>query len=917
MKLRRALLLVLVALGHQPAHAITYYVAMTGSDTTGDGTIANPWRNPQKCFSTGTPLTAGDTCELGDGTYTTTTTGRVAVIGSSAPQGTINAPITIKSTNPLGATIEVPDVWPGLDCNVTGCPFTGIALTGRNYYIIEGIQFTRPGAFYATQAATAGISSFGSTGLTIRNNHFHDIGRTVCHNGTLGQTGIFADSPVGMVVENNKFNAIGRLRNGENGCTTTIFQHDHGIYIVGSTDLTIRRNVCYDVNRGFCINLKANGGVPKTLRAKIHHNLFAGASPTGEPKGTIALTNVLDDIDIRNNIMQNPSVGSALWWYTSSSTTGAGVTLTDNITNVSTTNDTFSNPYLRPAGVTSSGNIFSASLDFVDDGSGDYALSATSDAIDAGVSLAGYTYNGAADMGPFETFTASSASITNTIISVTFGMSLNTPVIPTSGATGWSIACSPSCGSLSIASVSLKTGTSSILDITVSGWSGGQCAGGQTMTISFDPIVGAVRDSATIAMMYQRLNAITTFPVTNNCTGIPPPSPPSGSYVYYQLEGNANDSSGGGRTGTASGGTYASSLFGQGYQCVTGVDCSVEAPYGNGVNPSTQSLTVAFSVFIPSSDTGLQRTYFGTSLGTSQRLHARTDSGTWRLAVQGYSGTIASDLAVQTGWNRVCIRMDSGTDTATLHVNGVAGTGDGAVRAYTSYALASNMRFGLPSGHSTVNAGQGLYDQALIWTSLVSCADDWTAWTSPPTPTSGTLAQVNYRLQLVYLDPVGGVIQYRPIDTAGDVGSPGAVALVMQINCTISTCTPTALNLRYSLDGVTFTQAVPDTPTADGVSFYGDTADLLANRFGAGAALSGALVHVEGPTIMTSQAVPLVSLSANNSMTLRYLLRFGAGLAGQPRYFQLYRQDGSALSSYAPTGGARVDLVNPRTSRGF
>lgn len=913
--------------------AATYYVSTSGNDSN-DGSSANPWRNPQKCTLSGTPVVAGDTCIVQSGTYTNlgdgsvpgSFKGRVVVINSSSPVATAANPITIKSEVPLGAIIEAPDVWPGVDCNVSTCPFTGIYISGGgSYYAIEGFQFTRPGSSQATKAASAGISiASTATNVTIRNNSFHDIARTVCSNSIFGNTGIFGSNQTNILIENNLFYTIGRLRNGESGCVTDKFQHDHGVYLDVSTNAVIRRNVFYDVTRGFAINLKAFTGGTQTTNAKIYHNTFSGDSPTTVPRGQISLVDTFDGLHIANNIFNNPEDGYVVGWGSSlggsnpAVATGAGITFEDNITNSTRAESSMTNPSLKPvSGITYTNNTMNTSPGFVSAGTNDFRLAAGSAAINAGVSLSGYSYNGAADVGAYETFTAADASITTTTVSVTFGMSLNTPIIPTSGITGWTIDCSASCGTLQIDSVSLKSGTSSVLDITVSGWSGGQCAVGKTITVSFDPTVGAVRDSASIGDTHQRLNALTTFPVTNNCTGVPPPEPPSGSFVYYKLDGNTNDASGSANHGTASGGAWASALHQDGYQCSTGVNCYVESPYMSGVNLSSQSLTISFSVFIPLSDIGLQRTYAGTALGTDQRLHVRTDTGTWRIAIQNYNGSTASNLSVSEGWNRVCLRIDSGTDTVTMYVNGVAGSGSGAVRSYTSFTIASNFRFGLPSGHDVVNAGQGLYDQALIWTSLKSCTDDWTAWNSAASPVTGTLAQVAYRLQTVHLDPSLATINYMPIDTEGEVVSPGGVAIVMQVNCTSSDCTPTALRLHYSLDGVNFLQAVPDLPNSDGIYFWGSSADPTLNRFTAGSALSGALSHTAGPTQLASSATPTVSLATNNSMTLRYIIRGTSGLAGQSVYFKLYRQDGSALSSYAPSSGAKITFINHRGPAGF
>ena len=43
-----------------------YYLSPTGNDTTGDGTLAKPWKGVQKGLNS---ITAGDTLRLLDGIY--------------------------------------------------------------------------------------------------------------------------------------------------------------------------------------------------------------------------------------------------------------------------------------------------------------------------------------------------------------------------------------------------------------------------------------------------------------------------------------------------------------------------------------------------------------------------------------------------------------------------------------------------------------------------------------------------------------------------------------------------------------------------------------------------------------------------------------------------------------------------------
>ena len=176
--------ILLVLLGAVTAQGATYYVATTGSDAN-PGTSDRPWRNPQNCVDADSPLVAGDICEVANGTYTSTTTGRVVLVSSSSPAGQPGKPITIRSATPLGAHIVIPNSWSGANCDVDACPYTGILIT-QPYYVVEGFDISRPGSSFGNQAAIAGISLEGANNTVIRRNRFHDIGRTVCHNGLLG-----------------------------------------------------------------------------------------------------------------------------------------------------------------------------------------------------------------------------------------------------------------------------------------------------------------------------------------------------------------------------------------------------------------------------------------------------------------------------------------------------------------------------------------------------------------------------------------------------------------------------------------------------------------------------------------------------------------------------------------------------------
>ena len=72
--------------GTMSAYAATYYVATTGDDATGDGSLNNPWRTIQKASDN---AVAGDTVEIMAGTYSET------IVPTNS--GTDGSPITYKA----------------------------------------------------------------------------------------------------------------------------------------------------------------------------------------------------------------------------------------------------------------------------------------------------------------------------------------------------------------------------------------------------------------------------------------------------------------------------------------------------------------------------------------------------------------------------------------------------------------------------------------------------------------------------------------------------------------------------------------------------------------------------------------------------------------------------------------------------
>jgi hypothetical protein len=268
----------------------------------------------------------------------------------------------------------------------------------RPYYIIEGFEITG-GANPGLSASHTGIVfTPTATGGIARLNTIHHIGRTLCSESLFSASGMFIDSVSGVLIEKNRLYSIGRLRNGESGCSTTIYQHDHGIYASATTNLTILRNVIYDTNRGYPIHIYKSDGT--TTNLKIYNNTMAGKSPTGFPAGHIILANTVNTANIKNNISYDAVTGMVLPYQLSAS----NVTVSFNLS------DTLENAGVGVPGLTFSNNLQHTSPGFVNAATNDFHLSAGSAAIDAGTNVGIFTQDGAPDIGAHEVSNQGDAS---------------------------------------------------------------------------------------------------------------------------------------------------------------------------------------------------------------------------------------------------------------------------------------------------------------------------------------------------------------------------------------------------------------------------------------------------------------------------------------------------------------------------
>ena len=318
------------ALGATPTYAATYYVDDNGSDGN-SCSQAQSMSAPKATIQAGIGcLAPGDTLIVRDGTYKTSNTvcGHAAVACLNV-SGTSGNWIKIRSENKWGAIVNGNN-------NAAGYGF--LSSGSVSFIEIEGFEIS------GFSEAGVHLNNSGSDFRILR-NWMHHIGR-VCSDSTYGKEGVFTRRPR-THVEGNLFHNIGRFLNGENGCSTTAYQYDHGIYAAGNdggaNELRIFNNIFHSITSGWPVHL-----YPGSLSdIQIRNNTFAFPPGTGSVRGHIIVAANLTNADIASNISYDPN--SAFIYYYQG--TYSGVTVRNNMVydaSLATSS---------PSGVTTSGNL--------------------------------------------------------------------------------------------------------------------------------------------------------------------------------------------------------------------------------------------------------------------------------------------------------------------------------------------------------------------------------------------------------------------------------------------------------------------------------------------------------------------------------------------------------------------------------
>lgn len=876
------------------AQATTYYVATNGSDSNNGTDETTPWLTVKKAVNT---MVAGDTTLVRGGTYNETS-------------GAIRFGVTGTQANPI-KLLNYPGESPTIHCAAQASPngiliqnFSGFQ-NAIGWITIEGFEI---------ENCWDAIKWYNLHDSTIAKNWLHDNNQ----QGILGQGG------TRILVTKNRINS-----NGPTGSPSSILEH--GLYANG-TFYTITENLFYD---NWCFGIQQNGtkSWPHSSHPSeeftvstdwvIANNTFAHERNCA---GIVVWRNSTSNTRIENNVFfqNNQDGGDEQGVRFLSVTSATGIQIRNNhcyATSPRPTTCINGNGAVEGVNYTQSGNVVNVSNPALVNAtatlpaSPDYRIASASSPV-IGIARANeFLRNATATAGVFDTVANPTPVITANRIRLTFASATPIQTVSTAGV---SVGCSgANCpGSPAVASVSKVPGTDAQVDVTISGIVGDACVStNQTWTVSYASASGTWTASDNIGPapgLHQKIFSFTNLAVDNQCTGTGPPSGPGTPYIQYAFdEGTGTTATNSGSFGASGNGTLQNGVTwanGGGVTMTAQSTQHVLIPYGSGVNPTTQSLTVAFTVDVPVGNELLSRSYFGSQLGTNQRFHVVTNSGTWTMGIGSFSG-VASEFAVTSGPTHVCLTFNSSTDTATLNINGVASTTSGGLQTgVASYTLASNFELGRIATLTT--GGGGTYRNFVLYQSVEDCADIY-ASTQVGGGTTGTFGQAAVQFEAVYLTELGGnpTILNAP-SNAKKVMAGGAVAIVAQIHCeNVADCEETAFQIAYRTNGSGPWLQVPNTPTADGFYMWGADNNNLLNSGITTTRLTGSCAVTNGTTLLTSSQIPSINLPQDGCVMLRWIVRVADTATGYAE-FRVQREGGAAFAGTEVL--ARIDVIDPQ-----
>lgn len=928
-------------------HATTRYVdnALSVSCTSNNYSVSSRTctgsdGNAYTTIAAGVAATvAGDTLYLRNGTYSE----QMNLQEPTAKNGTAGNPITIGG--------YPGDSKPTLNgvANAYGLiKARGLAYLVIQDMILDGINMTTTGGIWVAygnhdvtyqrlEIKNQNTSGFyidsGSYRVVIKDNYIHDA-RTDCAVGhrwyaayihtadTVTFTGNYVENMPGGGIQLYPGNVSNTTIKGNVFKNVSYCQTSNlgGILIGPAAGNTVNNTVIADnliYHLGYAYGVGSGGyanGITVDSRGTTSNTLIANNTiydlhriTGGQAYGILIRTNLESGLVVRNNLIAGTD---------------------DNaITNSSSSATISYNACLSSKNCGTTGKVTIAAITDCTVSTSNLRLKqGTNPCRDAGTTSTARTNPvGSVDIGAYEQGTIASASVVSGYIEAI--MRVTSPgVQPSTGLTGFTASCVGCTGTPVVSSAVVKAGSQNIVQLTISGITvNGTCTislGSTNVTDTYQ--VGGPNGSA------QGINSFSGQSVSGTCQntsggggGGGGGGAPGGLWSDFQLdEGSgttANDASGMANHGTVSAGvTWVTG----GVTIPTDTTYrSVTSTYGSGINPTTQSYSICAYV-LPDVSNSQKVVMSSTTNGTNQRAYVGwyTVGGQpqWGIGVQSSGFTSGSEFVATNSPTLVCLVNDDVADTATLYVNGVAGTGVGSsVKTETSYTLTGNFIAG-NDGTNTINNGGVTIYEMWVYNKKLSAAEVTTLYTSlsPASPNPACLGQNAYQFQRVYAQPGGDYPFILKPDGTIDVVANGGVSVMIQVNCTGSAGSSVSLRPYYSTDGVNFSLPIPQLVGTGNIGMWG-TDDPSVNTSAITTCLSaGGLTEDTGYTVLDSVVGPVTTMAQNHCMTTRWVIRTGPTASGTTIYICLKSDSGADLANGCPLP-VKFQVVAARVHGGF
>jgi hypothetical protein len=193
---------------------------------------------------------------------------------------------------------------------------------------------------------------------------------------------------------------------------------------------------------------------------------------------------------------------------------------------------------------------------------------------------------------------------------------------------------------------------------------------------------------------------------------------------------------------------------------------------------------------------------------------------------------------------------------------------------------------------------------------LVDCTTLYQVREPDSSGSGGTLTQAAHQWQYSERALSGGAILYGQPNATVEVVQDGSVALVTQIDRTVSAGAAFAPKLWFSHNGGP-RMPLLDLLTTEGVAFFGAVNDAVVISGSVACCLAGALTPHNGLTSFTSADSPTYEACLGCSFVVRRVIKFSPAASGVYEFFE-YDQNGTELNGGYPHGGARVEIVPMR-----